>query len=447
LPGALVLGFWRDPTGQALRISREHGDVASFRFGSDLHVLVNDPEAIRRVLVTDQRLYMKGKALQEAKRVLGEGLLTSEGEHHLRQRRLIQPLFHHGHIGAYGEAMTQLAEGLQGRWRHGETRDLHEDMTRLTLAIVGRTLFDADVKGEAREIGEALEVALESVNTLVFPFGSLWERSPLPGPRRFRRACERLDATIYRLIAERRAAGLEGSDLLSLLLRARDEAGDGAGMTDRQVRDEAMTLFLAGHETTANLLTWTWYLLSQAPEAEQRLHAELDRVLGGRLPRVEDLHALSFMERVIDESLRLYPPVWLFGRRALEDTDLGGYAIPRDTVVSVSQWVTHHDPRWYPDPWRFDPDRWDPGEAAKRPQHAFFPFGGGTRVCIGEGFARMEAKLVLATIASRWQLRLAAGHRVELRPRITLRPHHGMPMVVEQRPQGGRKPAAQRPRP
>jgi cytochrome P450 len=306
-------------------------------------------------------------------------------------------------------------------------------MTRLTLAIVGRTLFDADVEGEAREIGEALEVALESVNTLIFPFGSLWERSPLPGPRRFRRACERLDATIYRLIAERRAAGLEGDDLLSLLLRARDEDGDGDAMTDRQVRDEAMTLFLAGHETTANLLTWTWYLLSQAPEAEQRLHAELDAVLGGRLPSVDDLPALRFMDRVIDESLRLYPPVWLFGRRALEDTELGGYPIPRGTVVSVSQWVTHHDQRWFPEPWRFDPDRWDPGETARRPPYSFFPFGGGTRICIGEGFARMEAKLVLATIASRWRLRLAPGHQVGLRPRITLRPRGGMRVVVGQR--------------
>jgi cytochrome P450 len=428
-----VLGFWRDPTGQVLRIAEEHGDIASFRFGPDLHVLLNDPEAIRQMLVTDQRLFMKGKALQEAKRVLGDGLLTSEGEHHMRQRRLIQPLFHHRHIGAYGDAMTELADRLQGRWRDGETRDLHGDMTRLTLAIVGRTLFDADVEGEAREIGEALEVALESVNTLIFPFGSLWERSPLPGPRRFRRACERLDATIYRLIAERRAAGLEGDDLLSLLLRARDEAGDGGAMTDRQVRDEAMTLFLAGHETTANLLTWTWYLLSQGLEAEERLHAELDRVLGGRMPGVEDLPALSFMEQVIDESLRLYPPVWLFGRRALGDTELGGYEIPRGTVVSVSQWVTHHDPRWFPEPWRFDPDRWDPGEAAKRPQYSFFPFGGGTRICIGEGFARMEAKLVLATIASRWRLRLAPGHRVGVHPRITLRPRGGMPMTLERR--------------
>jgi cytochrome P450 len=428
-----VLGFWRDPTGQVLQITREHGDVASFRFGSDLHVLLNDPESIRRVLVTDQRLYMKGKALQEAKRVLGEGLLTSEGEQHMRQRRLIQPLFHHRRIGAYGGVMTELAERLQAGWEDGEARDIHADMARLTLAIVGRTLFDADVEGEAREIGEALAVALESVNTLVFPFGSLWERSPLPGPRRFRRACERLDATIYRLIAERRASGLERDDLLSLLLRARDEAGDGGGMTDRQVRDEAMTLFLAGHETTSNLLTWTWYLLSGAPEAEERLHAELDRVLDGRLPGVDDLPALTYAQRVIDESLRLYPPVWLFGRRSLEDTELGGYAIPRGTVVSVSQWVTHHDPRWFPDPWRFDPDRWQPEEAAGRPQWSYFPFGGGTRVCIGEGFARMEAMLVLATIASRWRLRLAPGHRVELRPRITLRPRDGLPMLLERR--------------
>jgi cytochrome P450 len=431
-----VLAFWRDPTGQILRIAREHGDVASFRFGSELEVLVNDPEGIRSVLVTDQRSFMKGQALQEAKRVLGDGLLTSEGEQHLRQRRLIQPIFHHRRIGAYGGTMTELTDRLQARWSDGERRDVHEDMTRLTLAIVGRTLFDADVEGEAREIGDALNVALEAVNTLTFPFGHVWERLPLPGPRRFRQASARLDETIYRLIAERRAGGLTGEDLLSLLLRARDETG-GEGMSDRQVRDEAMTIFLAGHETTANLLTWIWYLLSQDPEVESRLHEELDRVIGNRLPVVDDLPALEYAERVIDEALRLYPPVWLFGRRALVDYELGGYAIPKRSMIVLSQWVTHHDPRWFPDPWRFDPERWTPAEAAKRPQYSFFPFGGGTRICIGEAFARMEAKLVLATIAGRWRLRLVPGHRAELRPRITLRPRGGMPMTVEGRGQGG----------
>ena len=432
-----MLAFWRDPTGQILRIAREHGDVASFRFGPELEVLVNDPEGIRSVLVTDQRSFMKGQALQEAKRVLGDGLLTSEGEEHLRQRRLIQPIFHHRRIGAYGGTMTELADRLQARWSDGEQRDVHEDMTRLTLAIVGRTLFDADVEGEAREIGEALNVALEAVNTLTFPFGHVWERLPLPGPRRFRQASARLDETIYRLIAERRAGGLTGEDLLSLLLRARDETG-GEGMSDRQVRDEAMTIFLAGHETTANLLTWIWYLLSQDPGVESRLHEELDRVVGSRLPIVDDLPALEYAERVIDEALRLYPPVWLFGRRALVDYELGGYAIPGRSMIVLSQWVTHHDPRWFPDPWRFDPERWAPAEGGRRGRSTrYFPFGGGTRICIGEAFARMEAKLVLATIAGRWRLRLVPGHRAELRPRITLRPRGGMPMTVTQRGQGG----------
>jgi cytochrome P450 len=428
VPGALVASFWRDPLRTLDRIAAEYGDIAGFRFGPASEVLVSHPDLVRQVLVTEQRSFAKGRALQEARRVIGDGLLTSEGALHLRQRRLMQPVFAHRHIGAYADAMAECTDAVQARWRDGAVRDVHEEMARLTLTIVGRTLFDADVEGEAREIGDALTVALEVVNRLVYPFGPWLERLPLPSRRRFQEARTRLDSTIYRLIDERRAGAADATDLLSLLLAAQDAEG---GMSDQQVRDEAMTIFLAGHETTAVWLTWTWYLLSQHPEVEARLHEELDRTIGSRLPTGADLPGLPYGERVLREALRLYPPVWLVGRRALVDVELDGHPVPAGTVVLASQWIVHRDPRWWPSPSRFDPDRWV--GAVDRPEYAFFPFGGGTRICIGEGFAWLEAKLALATIASRWRLRLAPGHTVSTRPRITLRPGGGMPMTLERR--------------
>lgn len=430
VPGVLEVAFWRDPTGRLAEMARRYGDASCFRFGPYLEFLVNDPELIRAVLVNN-RSFAKGNALQQAKRVLGEGLLTSEGELHLRQRRLIQPLFHGRRVAGYAETMVTRTERMLGRWEDGETLDVHREMTRLTLAVVGETLFNADVEGEAEEIGAALTESLEAVNRLVYPFvGPALERLPLPSRRRFHRSIERLDATIGRLIAERRAAP-GGGDLLSLLLEAQGQ--NGAGMLDRQVRDEAMTLFLAGHETTANLLTWTWYLLAEHPEAEARLQAEVDAVVGSRTPAFEHVATLEYTGRVIDEALRLYPPAWVIGRRAVEDVDLGAVAVPAGAIVVLSPFVTHRDARWYPEPERFDPDRWLPQARAARPQYAFFPFGGGRRLCIGESFARVEATLVLATIARRWSLRLAPGHPVELLPRVTLRPKHGMRMVVRAR--------------
>jgi cytochrome P450 len=419
IPGALALEFWRDATGTLVRIAQEHGDVAGFRFGAQGEVLLNHPDLIRAVLVTEQRCFMKGQALQEAKRVLGDGLLTSEGDLHLRQRRLMQPLFHGRRLRDYEDTFAGCAEWAQSRWRDGDSIDVHAEMTRLTLDIVGRTLFAADVAGEAREIGEALTEALEGVNRLVYPWGHLLDRLPLESSRRFRRAGERLDATIYRLIAERRDSGATGSDLLSLLLAAQDEGG---GMSDRQVRDEAMTLFLAGHETTANLLAWTLYLLSRHPEAERRTAFELAE---GSDP--------TYTGMVLAEALRLYPPAWVIGRRALVDVDLGPVVIPSGMLAVLSPWVTHRDPRWYPEPQRFDPERWQPEARETRPQYAFFPFGAGTRMCIGEGFALAEARVVLRTLLPRWTFRLVPGQQVEVLPRVTLRPRHGLRMTVGRR--------------
>jgi cytochrome P450 len=305
-------------------------------------------------------------------------------------------------------------------------------MTRLTLAIVGRTLFDANVESEADEIGAALTTALGLFGrTFTLPYFELLDRLPLPMNRRFDRAKARIDATIARLIEERRRKP-GGADLLSLLVSACDTEGDGGGMTDAQVRDEAITIFLAGHETTANALAWTWYLLARNPEAEARLHAEVD-ALGGRAPTAADLPRLPWTEMVLAESMRLYPPAWIIGRRAVEPYAVGGFDVPRGSIVVVSQWVTHRDPRWFPDPERFDPERF--GRAAKeaRPKFAYFPFGGGPRVCIGEGFAWMEGVLVLAAIARRWRLRLVPGQIVVPAPSITLRPGNGIRMLLERR--------------
>ena len=424
----LLLDFARDPTGMLQRIARDSGDVAFFRFGHLDEVLVSHPDLVEQVLVTQQRLFSKGRALQEAKRVLGEGLLTSEGDPHLSHRRLIQPLFHQRAIGGYADEMVAITDRLQQGWKEGETLDLHEEMMRLTLAIVARTVFDADIQGEAREVGAALTAVIEVLShRLVLPFGSLLYRLPVPATRRFARSRQRLDRTIDAMIGERRRSGLGGTDLLSLLLAAGE--GD-ERMSDRQVGDEAMTILLASHETTAVWLTWTLMVLAQRADLEAAVRAELAAVVGDRPPRLEDLPALELTDRVLHESLRLYPPVWLIGRRTLAVVELGGHVVPAGTIVVLSQWVVHRDPRWYPQPERFDPDRWLPAAVEARPRFAFFPFGGGTRRCIGEGFAWMEAKLVLATLLRHWRFTLNRPGTVRLAPRITLRPRGGMPVTL-----------------
>jgi cytochrome P450 len=330
--------------------------------------------------------------------------------------------------------MTDFAERTSTRWTDGETLDMSQEMMRLTLGIVGKTLFDADVESEAQEIRESLNTLMELFNAMLLPFSELLEKLPLPQNRRFQTAKDRLDATIYRMIDERRRTGEDRGDLLSMLLLAQDEEGDGKGMTDQQVRDESLTIFLAGHETTANALTWTWYLLSQHPDVEAKLHEELDRVLKGkRLPTFEDVPSLRYTEMIFAESMRLYPPAWAIGRLAVSDCEIGGYVIPTGSLVLLSPYVMHRDERFYPDPTRFDPERWMPEARESRPTYSYFPFGGGARRCIGEGFAWMEGILLIATLAREWRMRLVPNHPVEVRPVITLRPKHGMRMTVVKR--------------
>jgi len=431
-PGQALMLFRRDPIAYLLRAASECGDIVRLPLGRSPVYLINHPDLIKDVLVTHQKQFKKGRGLEQIKRLLGEGLLTSEGEFHLRQRRLIQPAFHRQRIAAYGEAMTYYAGQTRERWRAGETRDIHAEMMRLTLAIIGKTLFGAEVEAEAAEIDGALGEVIGLFHLLHLPFSDLLERLPLPAVRRFRAARARLDAIIYRLIAEHRAVGEDRGDLLSMVLAARDEDDDGR-MTDEQVRDEALTLFLAGHETMANAMTWTWYLLSQHPDVEARFHAELDDRLAGRTPTVDDLPDLPYTRCVLSESLRLYPPAWIVGRRLLTDYAIGGYTLAARSIILPCQAVTHHDPRFWPDPERFDPDRWTPEAEATRPKFAFFPFGGGPRVCIGEQFAWMEGILLLATIGQQWRLRLAPDQVVATQAIVTLRPRHGMRMQVESR--------------
>jgi len=329
--------------------------------------------------------------------------------------------------------MTRYADQLRQEWQEGSTLDIDQEMMRLTLAIVAKTLFDADVTREAEAIGQALTTTMESWRQLMLPFAELLEKLPLPSFRRFREARARLDATIYRIIEERRADSTDRGDLLSMLMAAQDSEGDGGSMSDLQLRDELMTLFLAGHETTANLLTWTWYLLSQHPEVESRLHEELDRVLSGRLSQADDLPQLTCTEKVLAESMRLYPPAWIIGRRTLQEYEISSYRLPVNTLFLLSPFIMHRDARYYSDPLRFDPERWTPVAKAARPRFSYFPFGGGSRQCIGEAFAWMEGILLVSTLAQRWRMRLLPGHPVALLPLVTLRPKFGMKMTIERR--------------
>lgn len=432
--GSLMMGnlkaFEKDPLGFLTQVAREYGDIASYRMGPLLFVQLNHPDQIEQMLVKQARHFHKNVTIRRGKILLGEGLLTSEGDFWLRQRRLMAPAFHRERILGYSREMVRYAEQTASRWRPGEERDMLHEMSQLTMAIVTRTLFGTEVGADADEIGEAVDACIKEWMALAFrpPFTDSW---PLPGNLRFRRGIRRLEGLIYEIIRQRRGSGEHPDDLLSLLLKAQDD--DGSTMTDKQLRDELITLFGAGHETTAVSLTWIWYLLAKHPEVEERLAGELQTVLGGRGPTMEDLPRLRYTEQVVQESMRLYPAAWIVGREAMADVDLGGVVIPRGTTVFASPWVLHRDGRWFPEPERFDPDRWADGLEKRLPTFAYFPFGGGPRICIGKQFALMEAVLALATIAQRFRFRLVSDQPVALEPLITLRPRGGMRMRIEAR--------------
>lgn len=428
-----LVEFRRDPTGFLTGLARDYGDIAHFRLGRHHAYQLNHPDLIRDVLVTKSASFCKTRVLERAKRVIGEGLLSSNGELHRRQRRLVQPAFQRQRIANYGSVMTDQAVRMSERWRDGATVDMFAEMLRLSLSIVGHTLFGSDIESEAEDVREAMTVVFEYFNQLMLPFAGIIERLPLSRRKRFEEARGLLERVVYRMIAEHRASGQDHGDLLSMLLLAQDEEGDGGGMSDRQARDELITMFLAGHETTATTLTWTWYLLARHAEIRAQLEQELESILGGRPPSVDDLPHLEFTRMVIAEAMRIYPPVWTLTRRALQDVEIGEYILPAGSIAGMSQFVMHRDPRYFPQPERFDPLRWVPSEAEKRPKYSYFPFGGGPRHCIGESFAWMEATLLLACLSQHWRPQLCSADEPKLQPLITLRPLGGLPMILRRR--------------
>lgn len=423
--------FTRDRIQNLHDLHSEYGDFVLSQLGRTKIYFVANPEAIQECLVSRHKDFQKSRSYFALRLVMGNGLVTSEGDFHLRQRRMIQPAFLRDRIREYGLAMVQFAAQARDEYQAGQSYDINRSMMRVTLYIVAKALFNSDVTADARRIGKALDTLMHMDAVFLNPFGPFIAKLPLPINRLRKKMVADIDDVIYRMIAERRASGDQG-DLMSMLLAARDE-DDGTGMSDLQVRDEAVTLFLAGHETTANALTWTWMLLAQHPEIEAKFHEELDRVLEGREPTPEDYGKLVYTRQVLAESMRLYPPVWAFAREAVNDTSVGGYPLSAGSQVVICSHVVHRDAKLYPDPERFDPERFTEANSAGRHKFAYFPFGGGRRLCIGEGFAWMEGVLVLATIGQKWKFRLKEDFHLVRDPHITLRPRGGLPMVAEPR--------------
>jgi cytochrome P450 len=430
---AALLNVRRDPLQHMLDLHREYGDFVVYPAAGRKLFMLFHPDLAQDMLIMRARHHHQGRVMQRSRKVLGNGLLTSEDAFHLRQRRLIYPAFHRQRILGYGRAMSEYAERHQEQWRDGELLDLHREMARLTLSIVSKTLFDSDIQSDAEQIGLALNTLMHLFRFAVLPFSEYLEALPIPPVLRMRRARARLDRIIYRFIDERRRSGEDRGDLLSMLIAAEDSEAHGEHMNNEQVRDECVTLMLAGHETTANALTWTLYLLAKHPQITQRLTGEVDQVLAGRAPQPEDVPSLKFTEMVFSESLRLYPPAWGIARTVIEPYDAFGVHFPKNALVLTSQWIIQHDPRWYSDPMRFDPDRWTGEAKAARPKFSYFPFGAGPRQCIGEQFAWMEGILLLASIARNWKFSIVPETHADHLALITLRPKFGMKLRATKR--------------
>jgi cytochrome P450 len=466
LPLKLFFDFLRDPLTILHNLSKKYGDISHFKFGKNHIYLINNPDYIKDVLVNYENNFIKSRGLQLAKRILGEGLLTSEGEIHRRQRQLIQPIFHPDEIPNYANIMTDYTLGISSQWYDQAIIDIHKEFMHLALAIVIKIFFSVSIEeSEIKEIDQYVTTIIEHFNRARMPFAGIIEKVPLPSNIQFYQAKKHLDEIIYRIIdshvnndsgnndynQQQNGSHLH-KDLISLLLQGQ---ADGYFSTSKnnedvnkrnkekvhnnitsnnnrqQLRDNVMTIFLAGHETVANALTWTFYLLSQNPKEEKMLHEELDSVLhDDNAATAKDISKLEYTQRVFAESMRIYPPAWAIGRQAIEDCKIGGYVIPAGSSILMSQYLMHHDRRYFPEPERFDPERWNPQEKAKRPRFSYFPFGGGVRSCIGETFAWMEGILVIATIARRWKIRVMPEYPIVLQPLVTLRPKHGIQMKL-----------------
>lgn len=421
--------------GYLERVARTYGPIASWRMPRGRFWLLDEPALIETVLLAGGYDVVKGRGLRRMRRLLGEGLLTSDEPLHLRQRRLVQPAFHRERIAHYAASMIDATRTAAERLSEGDTVAVDALMNRLALRIAAATLFSADIDDDADAIGAAVTEAMAVFPASIGPFGEVLDHVPFhPATRRFAAARGALDAVIYRLIAQRRCDDADRGDLLSMLLRARDE--DGRPMPDALIRDEALTLLLAGHETTANALTWTFDALARTPAAEGRLHAELDAVLGERDPVPDDYPRLTFTRDVVAEAMRLRPPAWILGRRVVRPIRLGDWDVPAGSIILMAQIVTHRNPRFWRRPEEFRPERWSNGETEGLPRGAYFPFGGGNRVCIGESFAWTEAVLVLATLARRVRFCALDLSPVPLDPLVTLRPGRRIEMRVETRRAG-----------
>jgi cytochrome P450 len=436
--GHLLLGsvgdLQRDPLQFCLNLMRTYGDVTRFGVLTQPAFLITHPDGVQHVLQENHRNYNKQALIWQRFQLLtGEGLITNDGDSWLRQRRLMQPAFHRHHLAAFGALMTEATVAMCERWdglaQRAEAPDITVEMKHLTQRIGGLALFSLDLSDQTATLGQAFDTVNQLfVHYLFAPFVAL--RVPTPRNRRFRAALRRLDEVVQGIITQRRHE--QTGDLLSLLLQARDEES-GQGMTDRQLRDEVLTLLVGSYETTANALVWTWYLLSQHPDVEARLHAELDAVLGGHPPAVADLANLPYTRMVLEESMRLYPPAWSWVRNTVEDDEIGGYRIPAKSLIFLSPYLTHRHPLFWEQPEQFDPQRFTPERSAGRPRYAYFPFGGGPRLCLGKNFTLLEAPLILATVAQRYQLRLVPGQRVEPVGWVTLVPRDGLRMTLQRR--------------
>jgi cytochrome P450 len=434
-PGHPLIGHLaeiaREPLEFFTRCARDYGDIVRYRVAHVTSFLLNHPDYFKYVLVDHSRAFIKGRVFRANRLLFGDGLLTSEGDDWREQRRMMQPAFNHQRVATYGQVMVEYAERMMANWHDGEVRDIHQDMNHLSQEIAAKTLFDADLSDETEEISRAVQVCMAQFQLRSRTAFLIPTALPTPGNLRLRRAVHWLDGVIYRMIRERQAQPGDRGDLLSMLLQV--QTAEGGGLSDRQLRDEVMTSFLAGHDPVGVALAWTWYVLAQRPQVEEKLLAELHAVLGRRSPRVEDLPELRYTEMVVKEALRLYPPIWAMVRTVIQDCEIGGYRIRAGNSLAMSQWVMHRDARYFENSLEFQPERWAADRLKSPPRFAFLPFGTGARVCIGEPFALLELRLIVATIAPRFRFTLVKDQTIELLPSITLHPKNGIKVQITRR--------------